>query len=94
MRSCPLFRHGVLALDGGATHLLAAGIGQPRTWSFTRDALFEGYRKGSVDLVEHLDVLPLRPLVVGHVLMGLLDPPPQSRPVQRLPPGPEWRFCK
>lgn len=39
-------RHGVLKLEGGHVFVLTTGIGQPRTWGFTRAPLFEGFEAG------------------------------------------------
>lgn len=39
-------RHGVAKLDAGRTFLLTTGIGQPRTWGFTREPLVAGFTQG------------------------------------------------
>lgn len=44
-----LARHGVEKLDGGRAFVLTTGIGQPRTWGFTREPLLLGFSAGLVE---------------------------------------------
>mgnify|MGYP000727014680 CR=1 FL=1 len=57
----PLARHGVEKLDGGRAFVLTTGIGQPRTWGFTRAPLQAGFAAG---LAEG-ETMPTEPLRVG-----------------------------
>ena len=41
-----LARHGVSKLDEGRAFVLTTGIGQPRTWGFTRAPLLQGFSAG------------------------------------------------
>ena len=42
-------RHGIATLSEGRTFVLTTGIGQPRTWGFTREPLMEGFALGLED---------------------------------------------
>ena len=44
-----LARHGIEKLAGGYAFVLTTGIGQPRTWGFTRTPLQAGFAAGLVE---------------------------------------------
>lgn len=46
LRGVALTRHAVARFDGGRTYLAAVGLGWPRLWAFSTDAVVTGFERG------------------------------------------------